>query len=168
MTLARRRGISKGKVLVLLALSGATAFGIFLGYLYWSNDSFPARVLPFSDYAEVASSTFNGTEYAFSIRWLSSDYVPMYAQLTSPASDSANTNVCDLNLNQVAGGEVIFMPFGLSGPSTSLSNVDLSIAVKSAVNGTQFTIVYHVDSVTAAPGNIQPQAYACTQPSAPM
>ncbi len=159
---------SAGKVLVVAAVLGAVVFGLFLGYLAWSNDSFPSTTRPFSNYADVVSATYNGTEYAFNIRWHSPYYVPTIAQLTSPASDTANTDVCDLKLNSVVGGQMIFMPFGLSGPSTQLTNVDLSVAVRSAVNGTQFTIVYHVDNVTATPGNIQPQNAACTQPSAPM
>jgi hypothetical protein len=59
------------------------------------------------------------------------------------------------------------MPFGLSSPSSSLSNVDLQIAVQSSHNGTRFTIDFHVDTVEAAQGNIQPQALSCSQRAAP-
>jgi hypothetical protein len=154
--------------LVVIAIVAAVVFGLYIGYLAWTNDSFPSREEPFSNYAQVVSATYNGTEYAFRIQWISADYVPMFAQLTSPDSDSANTDVCGTGLNSVTAGQSIFMPFGLSSPATALSNVDLSVAVKSAVNGTEFTIVYHVESVTALQGDIQPQALACTQPSAPM
>jgi len=168
MTQERVPKHSMGRALVILAIVAAVVFGLYLGYLAWTNDSFPAQTRPFSDYATVTSATFNGTEYAFSLRWNSSDFLPMYAQLTSPATDSANTDVCDTGLSSVSAGQSIFMPFGLSCPSTALSEVDLSVAVKAVTNGTEFTIVYHVDSVTAVPGDFQPQTMACTQPSAPM
>jgi len=153
---------------VILAIGGAVGFGLLLGYLAWANDSFPAQERPFSTFARVGSSTFNGTEYAFRVQWLSPDFMPLYAQLTSPSSDSANTIVCDVNSTIVGGNETLFMPFGLSSPSTSLSNVDLRIAVQSRVNGTRFTIDYNVGSVAALQGNIQPQDMSCQEPVAPM
>jgi len=159
---------SRGKTIVILVLGGAVAFGLLLGYLAWSNDSFPSREGHFSQYARVSSSSFNGTEFAFRVQWLSYDTVPLYAQLTSPSSDSANTIVCDINSSAMAGNRTIYMPFGLSGPSTSLSNVDLSIAVQSKVNGTRFTVDYVVNSINATQGDIQPQNMSCSEPSAPM
>jgi hypothetical protein len=135
--------------------------------LLWSNDSFPAETRQFSQYASVESSTFNGTEFSFSLKWFSSDYLPLYAQLSSQASDTATTDVCNLNLTTVSDGQTVLMPFGLSGPSSSLSDVDLSVAVKSVANGTEFTIVYNTPSITATPGDIQPQNLACAQNSAP-
>jgi hypothetical protein len=164
----RSHGFSRGKTFVILAIGGAVAFGLLLGYLAWTNDSFPTQERPFSTYAKVGSSTFNGTEYAFRVQWLSSDFIPLYAQLTSPSSDSANTIVCDVNSTTVGGNETLFMPFSLSSPSTSLTNVDLSIAVQSRVNGTQFTIDYNVGSVAAVQGDIQPQDLSCQEPTAPM
>jgi hypothetical protein len=158
--------LSKGRTVVVLVLVAALVFGLYLGYLAWTNNTFPAREGRFSDYANVASSTFNGTEYAFRLQWLS-DSVPAYAQLTSSVSDSANTPVCETGLREATMGQTIFMPFGLSSPSTSLSQVDLLIAVRAA-NGTMFTIVYHVDTATAIAGNIQPQNFSCSQPSTPM
>lgn len=163
-----RRGIAKGKVIVILALSATAAFAIFLGYMAWTYDSFPSQERPFSTYANVVSARFNGTEYAFKIQWLSADFVPEYAQITSPVSDSANSPVCGLNLSAATQGQIIFMPFGISSPSTSLSDVELNIAVSSTLNGTQFTIVYNVDAVTAVPGNILPSNFSCTEPSVPM
>lgn len=151
-----------------MVLGGAVAFGLFLGYLAWANDSFPNQEGHFSQYAKVTSSSFNGTEFAFRVQWLSPDFTPLYAQLTSPSSDEANTIVCDVNSSASAGNQTIFMPFGLSGPSTSLSNVDLSIAVQSRVNGTRFTIDYAVSSINATQGDIQPQDISCSEPSTPM
>lgn len=168
MTQNSPRRPSVGKTLVILALAGAAIFGLLLGYLAWTNDSFPSQERPFSTYAAVASSTFNGTEFAFRVQWLSPGFTPLYAQLTSPTSDSANSVVCNVNSSTVAGNRTIFMPFGISTPSTSLSNVDLSIAVQSPLNGTQFTIDYHVGSVTAVQGDIEPQNMSCTEPSVPM
>ncbi len=165
MSQGSRGSLSKAKVLVLVAIAGAVIFGVYLGYLAWSNDSFPVQEKPFGDYATVTSSTFNGTEYSFQIRWLSADYVPLYAQLTSPASDAANTPVCDTGLSSVAAGQSIFMPFAITPVSAELSNVDLSIAVRPvAVGGQPFTIVYSVPSVSAQPGNITPSNAACQQP----
>lgn len=161
-------GISSGKVLVVVAIAVAVVFGVLLGYLAWSNDSFPTQQKPFESYGKVVSSNFNGTLYAFEVQWLSADSVPMYAQLTSQGSEAANSPVCDLGLDSVAVGQEIFMPFGVHPPEAALTNVDLSIAVKSVVNGTQFTITYHVDNVTAVPGNIQPPNLSCTEQNAPM
>jgi len=159
---------SKGRTLVVLVIGGAVVFGLLLGYLAWSNDSFPTREGDFTKYARVTSSSFNGTEFAFNVQWASPGYTPLYAQLTSPSSDSANTIVCDVNSSVIATNRTIFMPFGLSEPSTSLSNVDLSIAVQSRANGTRFTIDYMVSSITAIQGDIQPQDMACLEPSTPM
>ncbi len=157
------------KVFVLAAVAGAVIFGVYLGYLAWSNDSFPAQQKPFGDYATVTSSTFNGTDYSFQVQWLSADYVPQYAQLTSLASDAANTPVCDTGLSSVVAGQSILMPFAITHPSAELSNVDLSIAVKPvAVGGQSFTIVYNVPSVSAHPGDIVPSDIACQQPAGVM
>jgi len=157
-----------GKTLVILALGGALVFGLLLGYLAWTNDSFPSREGDFARYAKVSSSSFNGTEFAFRVQWLSPSFTPLYAQLTSPSSDEANTIVCDVNSSATGSNGTIFMPFGLSGPSTSLSDVDLSIAVQSRVNGTQFTIDYTVNSINATQGDIQPQNMSCSEPAVPM
>ena len=163
----KARGISRERALVAIALVGALGFSLFLGYLAWTNDSFPIQQRPFRDYASVTAASFNGTEFSFTLQWSSSDYVPMYAQLTSDASDAANTPVCDLGLKSVSAGQTIIMPFGLGAPSTALSQVDLWIAVQSVRNGTQFSIVYHVDNVTAAAGDILPKGLSCTQPNNP-
>jgi hypothetical protein len=152
-------------VVVIAAIVGATAFGLFLGYLAYTNDSFPAQQRPFGDYAKVVSMAFNGTEFYFRVEWTaSSDFTPLFAQLTSPSSDAANTPVCGLNLTSIVKGQFVDLPFAISTPSTSLSNVDLAIAVRANSNSTEFTIVYHVDSVVAQPGKIYPSNFACLEP----
>ena len=155
---------SKTKLLVLAALVGAVAFGLLIGYLAYSSDSFPAQERPFSDYAKVVYSSFNGTEFAFRVEWESSNYQPLFTQLTSPATDAANTPVCDLKLSNATSGQMIFLPFTISPASATLSNVDLAIAVQSATNSTQFTIVYNVPLVAATNAPITPSDITCQQP----
>ena len=149
---------------MVVAILGAVAFGLYLGYLAWANDSFPAQTKPFSDYANVTSSSFIGTEFAFNVQWRNSSYLPMYAQLTSPDTDAANTPVCGIGYTAVRPGQSIFMPFTISPPSATLSNVDLSIAVKSVATGGEFTIVYSVHLVKAGNSPIVPSNISCQQP----
>jgi len=156
--------MSTAKLLVVVALVGAVAFGLLVGYLAYSNDSFPAQTRPFASYAKVVYSSFNGTEYAFRVEWNSSNYVPLFTQLTSQATDAANTPVCDLKLSSMRSGETIFLPFTISPASATLSNVDLAIAVQSATNSTQFTIIYNVASVSATNAPITPSNITCQQP----
>jgi len=156
--------MSTTKLLVVAALVGAAAFGLYLGYLAYTSDSFPSQQRPFGDYASVVSSTFNGTEYAFRVQWNDPNYVPMFTQLTSTATDAANTPVCDLRLSSVKSGQIIFLPFTISPATATLSNVDLAIAVQSATNSTQFTIVYNVPSVSATNAAITPSNITCQQP----
>jgi len=156
--------VSTAKLLVVVALVGAVAFGLFVGYLAYSNDSFPAQTRPFASYAKVVYSSFNGTEYAFRVEWNSSNYVPLFTQLTSPATDAANTPVCDLKLSNITSGQTLFLPFTISPASATLSNVDLSIAVQSATNSTQFTIIYNVPVVSATNALITPSNITCQQP----
>jgi hypothetical protein len=150
---------------VLIAVVGAVIFGLYVGYLAYANDSFPAQQRPFDQYASVVSSSYNGTEFAFQVRWLNGSYLPLYAQLTSPASDSANTPVCETQLTAVATNQTLFMPFTISPPTGTLSNVDLSIAVKSLANGDQFTIMYNIASASATNAAITPSNYSCQQPT---
>jgi hypothetical protein len=156
----------KTKALVVAAIVGAVVFGLYVGYLALSNDSFPVQEKPFADYAKVVSSSFNGTELAFRLQWLDAGYLPMYAQLTSPATDAANTPVCLVGLSTVATGQTIFMPFTIRPPSATLSNVDLSIAVKSVSTGGQFTIVYNLAGISAGNAPIVPSNVTCRQPAA--
>ena len=156
--------MSTARMLVLLALVGAVAFGLFIGYLAYSNDSFPAQERPFADYAKVVYSSFNGTEYAFRVEWNSSSYLPLFTQLTSPTTDAANTPVCDLKMSSVTSGQTIFLPFAISPASATLSSVALAIAVQSATNGTQFTIVYNVPLVNATNAAITPSNITCQEP----
>jgi hypothetical protein len=156
--------MSTAKLLVIVAIVGAVAFGGFIGYLAYATDSFPAQQRPFMNYADIVSSTFNGTEYAFRVQWLDGNYTPQFTQLTSPATDAANTPVCDLRLSGIKSGQTFFLPFTISPESAALSNVDLSIAVQSATNSTQFTIVYNVLSVSATNTPITPSNITCQQP----
>ena len=150
--------------MVVAALVGAVAFGLSLGYRAWANDSFPAQVRPFSTYASVTWDTFNGTEFAFRIQWMNSSYLPYITQLTSPATDAANTPVCSLGDTTYQAGQIIFMPFTISPASATLSYVDLSIAVKSMADGSEFTIIYNVPSISASNTPITPANISCQQP----
>jgi hypothetical protein len=163
MNVGRRR-ISTGKLIVVLALVGAVVFGLYIGYLGYANDSFPTRTEPFADYAQVASSNFNGTEYAFNITWENGSALPLYAQLTSPATDAANTPVCGIGLLSVSKGQNIFMPFAISPASAALSTVELSIAVMSLPSRANFTINYNVALVTATNNAITPSNVSCSEP----
>lgn len=149
---------------MIAAVVGAAIFGLYVGYLALTNDSFPAQQRPFDQYARVVTSSFNGTEFAFQLRWLNGSYLPLYAQLTSPASDSANTPVCETQLTKVASNQTLFMPFTINPPAATLTNVDLSIAVQSPANGGQFTIVYNIASTSATNAAITPSNYSCHQP----
>ena len=153
---------SRTRAMVLVAVSGSIIFAIVLGYIAWTNSSFPLQRKPFGDYAQVTVAVFNGTEYAFQVRWLSPDYLPLYAQMTS-STDVANSPVCDLGLRSVDANQAIFMPFGISRRTDALTNVDLSIAVRPSGGGSEFTIVYHVDSAVAEPGIIVPSDIVCGQ-----
>ena len=155
---------SKARVVVIVAIVGAVGFGVYIGYLAWTNDSFPSEVRPFSAYANVTSSTFNGTEFAFNVRWDNASYLPLFAQLTSPATDAANTPVCDLGMSTVKADQTIFMPFTVSPPSATVNNVDLSIAVKTIATGQEFTIVYNVATASATNTPIVPSNISCQQP----
>ena len=158
---------SAARLLVIAAILGAVSFGLFIGYLAYSNDSFPSQKRPFSNYASVVYSSFNGTEFAFRVQWNDGNYVPLFTQLTSPATDAANTPVCDLKLSTIGSGQTIFLPFTISPASPTLSNVDLSIAVQAATNSTEFTIVYNVPSVSATNQPITPSNITCQQQLGP-
>jgi hypothetical protein len=159
------RVVPSARLLVIIVIVGAIAFGLLIGYLAYSNDSFPPEKRPFSNYANVVYSSFNGTELALRVQWNNGDYVPLYTQLTSPATDAANTPVCDLQISRINSGQTIFLPFTITPFSATLSNVDLSIAVQSATNNTQFTIVYNVVSAIATDAPITPSNITCQQPA---
>jgi hypothetical protein len=158
--------MSTAKLAVIAVLAGAVAFGLFLGYLAYVNDSFPAQTRPFADYAQVTASYFNGTELAFSVRWENSTALPLYAQVTSPSSDAANTPVCSVGLSSVSSGDSIFMPFAITPATAALSDVDLSIAVRSLATGSEFTIVYTVQAIQATNAPITPSNVSCEAPPA--
>ncbi len=139
-----------------------------MGYLAWSNDSFPVEQKPFGDYTKIVSSPINGTEYAFEIRWRSADYLPIYAQLTSPLRRRQTPRSAEPVSPLWWLGRRYSCRSDLQKPSPVLTNVDLSIAVRSVAMGDEFTIVYHVDSVSAQPGKIVPSDISCQQPTSVM
>lgn len=160
-----RRGSGSGaKLVVLVAIAGAVAFGLYVGYLAYANDSFPTRTEPFVNFANVTSYAFNGTEFAFRLTWENASALPLYAQLTSPSTDAANTPVCDLGIGNVSSGQEIFMPFAISPESATLSDVHLSIAVRPLAGGGEFTIVYNVPVIAAGNSPIIPSNIACREP----
>lgn len=159
------RGPSKAKLAIVAVIVGALVFGLYIGYLAWTYDSFPSAQRPFGDYASVVSSTFNGTEYAFLLRWNNGSFLPEYAQLNSASTDAANTPVCSTGLSSVQGGQTIFMAFAISPASATLANVDLSIAVKQTAGGGEFTIVHSIASISADNTPITPSNISCQQPS---
>lgn len=161
------KGNSLTKIVVIAGFIGAIAFGSYLGYLAWTNDTFPAQQQPFANYANVTSVEFNGTEYAVTVSWMSGVTVPQYVQITSTVSDAANSPVCLLGLSSVTQGQSIFMPFGISGTTELPTSVDLWIAVKAA-NGTEFTIQQLITNYTAYVGDIKPIQLACTEPPSVM
>lgn len=166
MNLGRSRGLSRGGAAIAIVIIGATAFGLYLGYLAWSTSSFPTASKPFGDYASVVSAQFNGTEILYRVEWNStSSLIPLYAQITSPETDEANSPVCGLGLSSVRAGQMLDLPFGIAAPEQSIGSVDLAIAVGANANSPQFTITYHIDQITAQPGDLTPSNYACTQPA---
>ena len=160
----RSRGDKLVRGLVVAVVVGALVFGGYLGYLAYSNDAFPTHQRPFSEYARVVSANFNGTELAFQVQWLRSDSLPLFAQLTSTDVDAANSPVCDIGISSVQAGQSSFMPFAVTKHLQVITNAELSVAVKSVVNGTEFTIVYPITSIQANPGNISPSNISCSQP----
>jgi hypothetical protein len=159
----RPRNVSGARLLVVGAIVGSVAFGLYIGYLAYVNDSFPSQDKPFEDYAHVVSDSFNGTEFAFSISWDNASSLPLYAQLTSPSTDSANTPVCLTGLSSVTSGQVVFMPFTISPATATLENVDLSIAVQSVATGSEFTIIYNVPVISATNDPITPSNLTCQE-----
>ena len=160
---ARGQRASWGKIAVVVAIAGAVVFGSYIGYLAWTNGSFPAKVKPFEEYATVVSTSFNGTDLSFGIRWLSGDFTPLFAQVSSLSSDAANSPTCWLNLSNATSGQMIPMPFGISKPTPVLTNVELSIAVESVANRSQFTIVHTLESISAMQGNVMPSSFSCQE-----
>ena len=166
MRFGESRAITRTGAVVAVVLVGATAFGLYLGYLAWTGSSFPTATEPFSDYATVLATQFNGTEIYYKIEWNStSGLLPLYAQIASPQTDEANSPVCALGLTAVAAGQTIDLPFGIAAPKQTLASVDLYIAVGPNAKTPRFTIDYHIDQISADPGKIVPSNYACTQPA---
>lgn len=155
---------SLGRTAVILAIVTAVVFAVFLGYLAFANQSFPAEQRPFGDYAVMAAPPqFNGTELSFHIRWLNPDYLPVKAQITSDTTDSANSPACYTGLQSVTSGQIISMPFGLGSASPTAQNVQLSIDVTTVATGHEFTIVYTINSTAAANGDVTPKDISCQE-----
>lgn len=156
---------SATRAVVVVAIMGAVVFGIYLGYLAWSQDSFPAATKPFGNYATVTSYTFNGTEFAFNLTWENASTLPLKAQLTSPTTDAANTPVCGVGLASVNRGQSIFMPFSISPESPALNSVSLNIDVRPLGGGGDFTIIYNVANILASNTPIVPSNITCQEPA---
>jgi hypothetical protein len=146
------KGGRRGKLLVALLLVFSLVLGIAVVYYEYANTSFPARERPMAEFATVAYQRFNGTEYLFRVQWAAhGNYTTLYAQLTS---NEYTTPVFDVRYEGVRPGQVLGMPFPLSVPYLSLHNVNLYLAVRDNSNMSEFTLVYHVESVQAVQGNI--------------
>ena len=106
---------ASGKVVVAI-LIGAIAFGLFIGYLAYTNALFPQKQASFGNYATVVSTYFNGTEVAFNVRWDNASALPLKVQLTSTVSTQADSPVCMAGLSSVTSGQMLFLPFAVSPP----------------------------------------------------
>jgi len=153
------------KALVVIAIIGAAVFGVYLGYLAWSQDSFPTATKPFGNYAVVTSDNFNSTEFAFNLTWENASALPIKAQLTSPSTDAANTPVCEVGLTSVTKGQNIFMPFTITPETATLISVSLNIDVQPTGGGGDFTITYSVASILASNTPISPSNITCQEPA---
>jgi len=156
-------------VLVIAVMAVAVIFAAYIGYLAFANESFPVEQRPFGNYAAMASPPqFNGTEISFHVRWLNSDYIPVKAQINSDTTDAANSPTCYLDLTSVNASQVIAMPFGLSSATPVITNVQLSIDVSTVATGHDFTIVYTVNSTSAAQGDVTPTNISCQESASVM
>ena len=163
---AAGRHSSAVRTVVIVAIGASVVFGLFLGYLAWTNDSFPTQTKPFSSYANVTWDAFNGTELAFRVQWVNASAIPIKAQVTSPATDAANTPVCEVGLSSVKSGQTIFMPFTISPSSATLSQVSLNIDVQPIAGGSDFTIIFNLGTISAPASSllITPSSVTCQQP----
>ncbi len=152
------------RAMVLAILAGAVVFGLIIGYLAYTNALFPPKQESFGNYATVVSTSFNGTELAFNVRWNNASALPLKVQVTSTDSIQADSPVCMAGLSSVTDGQVIFLPFAVSPPSETLNNVILSIAAKDLATGNQFTIMYNLSSITAGSSTITPLGPICELP----
>lgn len=156
--------VSAVRAIVLVVIIGSVIFGVTLGYLAYSQDSFPTATKPFGNYAVVTSDTFNGSEFAFNLTWENATALPVEAQLTSPTTDAANTPVCQVGLESVTSGQNVFMPFTISPESPTLTSVSLNIDVQPTGGGGDFTIIYNVANITASNTPISPSNITCQEP----
>jgi hypothetical protein len=152
---SKRPGRNYGKLIVVGAVIAASAILLYVATTSLGSPSFPSEQKPFSEYATVMSSTFNGTEYNFQLQWRAAgNYTPLFAQMTSTSSyeDSA---VCDVGISSISRGETLNLPFVLPENATTLSGVGL-------------TIQFQAGNATAISGDIAPSSYACFTPSEEM
>ncbi|MDG6899703.1 MAG: hypothetical protein JRM91_04515 [Nitrososphaerota archaeon] len=149
---------------MLAILAGSIIFGLLVGYAAYTSALFPQKQEPFGDYATVVSTSFNGTELAFNVRWNNASALPLRVQVTSTVSTEADSPQCSAGLSSVTSGQVLFLPFAVSPPSGALDNVYLSIAAKNLGTGNQFTIMYNLDNITASPSIITPIGPICELP----
>ncbi len=163
----KKKGYDAGRILIVASIGAAVVFGLYFGIMLWANDSFPQQTEPFANYATITSTAFNGTVYSFTMKWTSNDTIPLYAQLSWTDSDQESSLVCDFGVSAPPTSPVV-MPFGIDGVQATLTAIQLDIAVKTLSTGSEFTIVYNVNSVNAtASGNLA-QNYACTEPNSIM
>lgn len=119
---------------------------------------------PFGDYASVVSTTFNGTELELSIKWLSSNFLPIYYQASSPATAViAETRLCSFELESATSGQTIGLAFDLSRGSAELFNANLLIAVKQVGTSNEFYVAYSAGNMVASNAAIPPTAYHCQE-----
>src|SRR5271157_3768343 len=131
----RSSGMARANAIVAAVIIAALVFSVYLGYLEWTNSSFPTQEKPFADYAAVTETVFNGTILDYRVQWNSSgNFLPLYAQITSDSTDEANSPVCDVGVTSITRGQMLDLPFAIAAPKESLASVDLSIAVRANSN----------------------------------
>ncbi|MCL4355075.1 MAG: hypothetical protein JRN56_00695 [Nitrososphaerota archaeon] len=149
---------------MLAVLFGSIFFGLLIGYFAYTSALFPPKQEPFGNYATVTSTSFNGTELAFNVRWNNASALPLKVQVTSTVSTEVDSPQCMAGLSSVTSGQMLFLPFAVSPPSGGLNNVYLSIAAKDLVTGNQFTIMYNLNNITASSSLITPIGPICELP----
>ena len=152
----------RNRVIIVLVIVGALAFSLYLGIEAYENQSFPVQTEPFALYATVTEARFNGTIYLFVLNWSNGNYTPLFAQMTAD-QDQANSPVCSIGDSSVSTGQTLTLPFSTNGPITSVSNVDLYIAVKNNTSMNEFTIDYHINNATAQIGDLAGINYSCVE-----
>ncbi len=141
-----RNAISRGTLVVLIMMVGAAAFGTVFGYLQYINNSFPSKIMDFQKFASLKGYSFNGTVFSIYIQWFDKDkYMPLYAQFIS---DQYASRVYDV-ATQLHPNGTLLLPFPVEVSLSSMTNVELLIAVKNMTDGTDFTVVYSIGNVNS-------------------